>query len=104
MSGTGSSWGRWPRHAHRTLALASRYDVPAFAEPDTFLPYGNGRSYGDSCQNDGGVLLATLGLDRYILFDDVSGISLASANLMSMFDAVPVAAPGEQLPIDDPDQ
>ena len=82
MSGTGSSWGRWPRHAHRTLALASRYDVPAFAEPDTFLPYGNGRSYGDSCQNDGGVLLATLGLDRYILFDDVSGIIECEAGVL----------------------
>jgi FAD/FMN-containing dehydrogenase len=37
------------------------------------LPYGNGRSYGDVCLNDGGTLLRTRGLDRFISFDAASG-------------------------------
>src|SRR3954468_5823482 len=34
------------------------------------LAYGQGRSYGDSCLNDGGTLLRTAGLDRFISFAD----------------------------------
>jgi FAD/FMN-containing dehydrogenase len=34
------------------------------------LPYGLGRSYGDSCLNDGGVLLVTRGLDRFLALDE----------------------------------
>ncbi|MGE5048135.1 MAG: FAD-binding oxidoreductase, partial [Deltaproteobacteria bacterium] len=33
------------------------------------LAYGQGRSYGDSCLNDGGALLKTAGLDRFISLD-----------------------------------
>ncbi len=38
------------------------------------LAYGNGRSYGDSCINEGGTLLLTRGLDRYRTFDAESGL------------------------------
>lgn len=38
------------------------------------LPYGLGRSYGDSCLNDGGSLLLTRGLDRWIRFDSETGV------------------------------
>jgi FAD/FMN-containing dehydrogenase len=37
------------------------------------LAYGNGRSYGDNCQNAGGYLLATRNLDRFIRFDAQTG-------------------------------
>src|SRR5947209_10497131 len=37
------------------------------------LPYGQGRSYGDSCLNDGGTLLRTGGLDRFIALDVETG-------------------------------
>ena len=32
------------------------------------LPFGNGRSYGDSCLNSRGTLLLTRGCDRFIDF------------------------------------
>jgi FAD/FMN-containing dehydrogenase len=35
----------------------------------TALPYGSGRSYGDSCLNGGGTLLRTNTLDRFLAFD-----------------------------------
>lgn len=69
-----SSWGRWPRHRHEVRGLWNRFDRPSFEDTRSFLPWGNGRSYGDSCQNDNGVLLATRGLDRFIAFDARSGV------------------------------
>jgi len=43
----------------------------------TILPYGNGRSYGDSCLNPGGALLLTRSLDRFIAFDRGGALLLA---------------------------
>jgi FAD/FMN-containing dehydrogenase len=37
------------------------------------LPFGNGRSYGDVCLNQGGSLLQTRRLDHFIKFDAVTG-------------------------------
>ena len=55
------SWGRYPR----TRQTIFRYYDRHVALPEagrSLLPYGNGRSYGDSCLNDGGILLHTRGL------------------------------------------
>ena len=38
------------------------------------MPFGNGRSYGDVCLNAGGILWATRGLDRFVAFDDRTGV------------------------------
>lgn len=45
------------------------------------LPYGLGRSYGDSCLNDGENLLLTRGLDHWIAFDPESGILQCEAGV-----------------------
>jgi FAD/FMN-containing dehydrogenase len=69
----GLSWGRYPRATQQIIPLYWRDAVlPDVA--GTVLPYGNGRSYGDVCLNDGGALLHTRGLDRLIAFDSASGI------------------------------
>src|SRR5262245_3525646 len=53
LRGDVRSWGRFPRLRHHTHALWDRdRPLPAFHVP--VLPYGNGRSYGDVCLNDGG--------------------------------------------------
>jgi FAD/FMN-containing dehydrogenase len=62
------SWGRFPRTTARIVPLHWRTDAP-FAGVGPFLPHGLGRSYGDVCLNDGGVLLRTRGLDRFIALD-----------------------------------
>ena len=46
------------------------------------LVFGNGRSYGDVCLNDGGTLLATRGLDRFISFDTASGVLECEAGVL----------------------
>ena len=43
-------------------------------ESQSFLPYGNGRSYGDSCLNSSGIVLDSRSLDRFISFDVEQGI------------------------------
>jgi FAD/FMN-containing dehydrogenase len=40
----------------------------------TVLPYGNGRSYGDSCLNGGGALVDARGLDRLLKFAPETGV------------------------------
>jgi len=66
------SWGRYPRLPQQ-LYTPSHRDAPLPPGPEAWLPYGNGRSYGDSCQNEGGTLLHTRRLDHYIDFDPASG-------------------------------
>jgi FAD/FMN-containing dehydrogenase len=77
-----TSWGRYPQAPNqRVIALRDRHaPLPAFE--GSALPYGNGRSYGDSCLNEGGTLLATRGLDRYIGFDPASGVLRCEAGVL----------------------
>ena len=68
------SWGRYPRT--RAVARDLRWaDEPLPVRPgERVLAYGNGRSYGDSCLNDGGVSLCTRGLHRLRSFDRATGL------------------------------
>ena len=67
-----SSWGNLPKTSAQTFPLHNRQaDLPQLPAP--LLPYGLGRSYGDSCLNDGGTLLLTRGLDHWMAFDPESG-------------------------------
>jgi FAD/FMN-containing dehydrogenase len=72
MSNIGQSWGRYPHARQTILDIADRHRPLPSAE-GTLLPHGNGRSYGDSCLNDDGVLLRTRHMDRFIHFDPASG-------------------------------
>jgi len=73
MPAIGTSWGRYPR-AHQNIAPLHWRDANLPPAEGSMLAYGNGRSYGDVCLNDGGTLLHTRGLDRYIEFDAATGI------------------------------
>lgn len=73
-SGSAESWGRYPKAEQDLHALRWRNDPIPFERFSSVLPYGQGRSYGDSCLNDGGTLLLTSGLDRLIAFDAVNGL------------------------------
>ena len=46
------SWGRYPHADQKGIMLDTRYDL--VPELSSWLPYGNGRSYGDSCLNHNG--------------------------------------------------
>lgn len=80
MAAPGTSWGRWPRASHRVHGLASRFD--RLPDEASMLPFGNGRSYGDSCQNDGAALLNARQLDRFIAFDPATGVIELEAGVL----------------------
>lgn len=68
------SWGRVPGPVQRGLTPGRRDQALPLADGDTsLLAFGNGRSYGDSNLNPGGVLLTCRALDRFIAFCPDSG-------------------------------
>lgn len=82
-SRTVSSWGNVIRADHALYRLQSRFDrFPEIFPGSTVLPYGNGRSYGDSCLNAGGALLETRSLDRFINFDRDSGVLACESGVL----------------------
>lgn len=80
-----TSWGRVLRPAHRVARPHWRDEIrPLLAGPErpaSLLAVGLGRSYGDTCLNAGGGLVAMSGLDRLIAFDRETGVVRAEAGM-----------------------
>jgi FAD/FMN-containing dehydrogenase len=78
-----TSWGNVIRKPHEIAPLLSRHAAfPAVPSQTSVLPYGNGRSYGDSCLNVGAGLIPTRALDRFIALDAASGIVTCEAGIL----------------------
>lgn len=93
------SWGRYPKAKHHATSLYWQSELPKFDHSKTYLPYGLGRSYGDSCLNDGGELLVTSGLNKIMNFNQQSGVIECEAGL-SLQDLINFALPqGWFLPV-----
>jgi FAD/FMN-containing dehydrogenase len=92
---TGTSWGRVPRYRHTILPLYNRFDPLPASKP--LLPYGNGRSYGDVCLNERGILLSTRTLDRMIDFDPGTGVLECEAGVL-LSDIIDLMMPRGWLP------
>jgi FAD/FMN-containing dehydrogenase len=77
-----TSWSRWPRSRDQEiLRLYDRHAaLPRLQAP--YIAYGNGRSYSDVCQNEGGILLDTRGLDKFIHFDRDRGRLCCEAGIL----------------------
>ncbi|BCH24350.1 FAD-binding oxidoreductase [Mesorhizobium sp. L-8-3] len=58
----------------------------------SFLAYGNGRSYGDSCQADSGTVVDMRGMNRMLSFDPETGLMEAEAGAL-LSDIIAAAAP-----------
>jgi FAD/FMN-containing dehydrogenase len=87
------SWGNVVRAEHVSVSLRSRRDTfPQIEGVETVLPYGNGRSYGDSCLNAGAGLVQTRGLDRFIHFDRETGVLACEAGVL-LADLLQIAMP-----------
>lgn len=72
------SWGRYPKtvhqHVHRPAWNDQLPDILRTAAPGSLLPYGLGRSYGDSCLNAGRELVDCRRLNRILGFDPDTGM------------------------------
>jgi len=80
------SWGRYPYITQQAHHLEWPQDVDKLVqkfarEGKQFLPYGNGRSYGDSCLSASNHIIAMRALNRFISFDKSSGILRAEAGV-----------------------
>lgn len=84
MTGTSyESWGRYPRASQEACELRHRVvSLSGVRRDRSWLPYGNGRSYGDVCLNDGGLLLHTRGLDRFSSFDPATGVIACESGVL----------------------
>ena len=69
------SWGHYPPAKHaKVVALKDSTQTPPFSEyTPSVLAFAQGRSYGDTCLNNGGVLLDTGALSGVLDFDKDSG-------------------------------
>lgn len=78
------SWGGYPKANQKAKQYTSISDALPDVE-DSLLPYGLGRSYGDSCLNTGAYILPSNQIQHFISFDHETGrlcceagVSLAS--------------------------
>jgi FAD/FMN-containing dehydrogenase len=77
------SWGRYPQvAASRVTPVFWRDELPNLAELErSLLPYGYGRSYGDSCLNEDNILLDMSHLTRFLSFDVDRGLLRCEAGV-----------------------
>jgi len=97
------SWGRYPKTAHHYVHKPAWNDQVAeilkTAAPGSLLPYGLGRSYGDSCLNAGRELIDCRRLNRILGFDESTGV-LRCESGVSLSDIIDVFLPrGWFLPV-----
>jgi len=79
-------WGKYPKfaqnayHSHWRENIA--HDVSSIIEEHTStLPYGNGRSYGDSCLAESNNILCMRALNRFVSFNNQTGVLVAEAGV-----------------------
>lgn len=98
------SWGRYPSHPQTPTPCHWRADVgqtlaDMAAQHGTLLPFGNGRSYGDSCLAASGQVLHMRALDRFISANWETGLIRAEAGV-TLDEVLAIAIPkGWFLPV-----
>jgi len=83
---TKESWGMYPKTKALVRELDSRKEdfseaTQGIDSAASYLPYGQGRSYGDSCLNDGNVLIVTEKLNHFIELNQETGLLRVEAGL-----------------------
>ncbi len=91
---TPQSWGRYPKvKPAQVTPIFWRNELPDLATVEQpVLPFAYGRSYGDSCLNEGGVSLDVSHLRRFISFDEQEGLLRCEAGV-SLADILEVVVP-----------
>lgn len=77
------SWGRYPTVTpQQVIPIFWRHELPDLTTYQApVLPFAYGRSYGDSCLNEGGISLDVSYLKRFIAFDDQVGVLRCEAGV-----------------------
>lgn len=74
MAGRYHSWGNYPKSDQSGRDCPSPEALPASLSTASVLPFGNGRSYGDVCLNPEGEVLDTRRWNRFLHFDEQTGV------------------------------
>ena len=77
---TFTSWGGYPNVEQEGICQSNRHEAIS-SHLESFLPFGLGRSYGDSCLNPSGKVLSSRQLDHLITFDASTGILRCEAGV-----------------------
>ena len=77
------NWGNFPTSRNCNILPITWSDDDIFSSSPKygFLPHGQGRSYGDSCLNEGGILLDTKSLNHFLSFDSETGFLRCEAGV-----------------------
>ena len=75
------SWGK-TKSQNKTIKILERQDFNLGSLDTSFLPFGNGRSYGDLCINSLGTLLDTQNLNQFIEFNQEQGYIKAYSGVL----------------------
>ena len=78
MDPQSNSWGRIDRRDRSS----EPFDSSSLGTKPSWLPYGNGRSYGDTCHNNDGVLLHGQHLSSILSFDEAHGVIRVQSGLL----------------------
>ncbi|MEM8749575.1 MAG: FAD-binding oxidoreductase [Pseudomonadota bacterium] len=97
MNRNTNSWGRLKRVPRSLRPYAQ--DLLLSARPESVLPFGNGRSYGDSCLNDQGTLLASRPTEEILDFDPETGVLHAQSGVLLGDILTRIASEGWFLPV-----
>jgi len=78
------SWGHYPTvEPAQVTPIFWRNELPDLEDATrSILPFAYGRSYGDSCLNEGGISLDVSHLRRFIDFDEETGVLRCEAGVM----------------------
>ncbi|OGT34340.1 MAG: hypothetical protein A3C44_07440 [Gammaproteobacteria bacterium RIFCSPHIGHO2_02_FULL_39_13] len=77
-----SSWGNISTIKNTEEKNILWRDENDFFQKQPVLAYGNGRSYGDVCLNNNGVIIKTHQLNRFIYFDSQTGILVCESGCL----------------------
>ncbi|MEP7454776.1 FAD-binding oxidoreductase [Phyllobacterium sp. SB3] len=84
MSANYDSFGLIDRHSRAAVQLEQAREI--FTKPivsrSSFLAFGNGKSYGDTCHNDEGTLVDMRNSNELVAFDPVTGLLTAKAGML----------------------
>jgi FAD/FMN-containing dehydrogenase len=93
------SWGLYPKSQSVAIPISPKKKILPTESGRTSLPYGLGRSYGDSCLNNENILCPTKFLDMFLEFNDREGVLKAQSGV-SLKDILDLIVPrGWFLPV-----
>ncbi|HMQ79580.1 MAG TPA: FAD-binding oxidoreductase [Ignavibacteria bacterium] len=76
-----SGFGKYPKAKCKVTRPPGIFDINELLKNNTVIPRGLGRSYGDASLNDKGVVSESLLMNRFISFDEETGILKCEAGV-----------------------